>query len=131
MLEALGRRRPQADRTKKMGVWPPPDRLVAGSVDRDREETRRVTVARSLHNRRLLVRIAGPFVTLTLGILLALVVHHACRREPRGLQRAHWYGLVFVLVAYLPEVLLFFAVINQHVAIGDTELVRLLLGYRD
>jgi hypothetical protein len=59
---------------------------------------------------------------------LGLLVHNAIRRPGRTLQRAHWLGILFVFLAYVPEVLFFLIVINRHTAIGDVELIRRLPG---
>ena len=102
-------------------------RQVAGNVQHDE-------AYRNFQNRTLLLMRMGPIVSIYAGLLLASVMYNQTRThyadDPHHLSFGHWWGLVLVLMSYIPELLFFLYVIEWSVPIGDYEVAMRACGYR-
>lgn len=89
---------------------------------------------RTFQNRTLLFMRMGPIVSIYIGLLLATVMYNQTRThyadDPHHLAFGHWWGLVLVLVSYVPEILFFLYVIEWLVPIGDYEVALRACGFR-
>jgi hypothetical protein len=78
------------------------------------------------HNARRTALWMGPVLAVATLLPLGCVAYN--RRHGHRLAFGHRAGLVLVLLGYLPEVLLFLAVVDRFQAVGDFDLLRHGLG---